>query len=269
MNHPLKTLDLLAQQIRDMETANRPVGERISSGCASIDRCLPAGGYACGSMVELVRMVPGSGILSLALMLAKQTMAKGKYLLVLDPQKQLFPPAMKSLGIPLERMIVLHPSNHSDAVWAMDQGLRCSAVGAVIAELGHLEDRVARRLQLATEQGGGLGILLRDRFASKSHPSWADVQWLIREGHSFQESNLQESRRGSAETRIDPPRWIDLMLTRCVGGRVGHRLTVGIDANGKWVEAPINGKAYHEQSSTVRLAAELAKPANRRREVAG
>jgi hypothetical protein len=42
-----------------------------------------------------------------------------------------------------------------------------------------------------------------------------------------------------------------------------------MDANGKWVEAPIKSKANHEQASTLRLAAELAKPANRRREVAG
>lgn len=264
MNHPLKTLDLLAQQIREMETANRPTGESLSSGCASMDRCLPNRGYACGSMIELVRTVPGSGVSSLALMIAKQAIEKGKYLLVLDTQKQLYPPAIKSLGVPLERIIVLHPNNHTDAVWAMDQGLRCSAVGAVIAEIGHLEDRVARRLQLATEQGGGLGILLRDRFASKSHPSWADVQWLVRESRE-----AQEGTASFRDASVDPPRWVDLMLTRCVGGRVGARLTIGIDSSGKWVEAPIKSKAYDEQASTLRLAAELAKPANRRREVAG
>jgi protein ImuA len=264
MNHPLKTLDLLAQQIREMETANRPTGESLSSGCASMDRCLPNRGYASGSMIELVRTGPGSGVSSLALMIAKQAIEKGKYLLVLDTQKQLYPPAIKSLGVPLERIIVLHPNNHTDAVWAMDQGLRCSAVGAVIAEIGHLEDRVARRLQLATEQGGGLGILLRDRFASKSHPSWADVQWLVRESRE-----AQEGTASFRDASVDPPRWVDLMLTRCVGGRVGARLTIGIDSSGKWVEAPIKSKAYDEQASTLRLAAELAKPANRRREVAG
>jgi hypothetical protein len=193
-------------------------------------------------------------------MIAKKAIEKGKYLLVLDSQKQLYPPALQSLGIPLERVIVLHPGNHTDAVWAMDQGLRCSAVGAVIAEVGQLEDRVARRLQLATEQGGGLGILLRDRLASRSHPSWADIQWLVRESQ-------ESSASGSAS--VDSPRWLDLMLTRCVGGRVGARLTIGMDANGKWVEASIKTKANHEQASTLRLAAELAKPANRRREVAG
>ena len=261
MNHPSKTLDLLAQQIREMETANRPSVESIGSGCASMDRCLPNRGYACGSMIELVRTAPGAGVSSLALMIAKQAIEKGKYLLVLDSQKQLYPPALQSLGVPLERVIVIHPGNHTDAVWAMDQGLRCSAVGAVIAEVGQLEDRVARRLQLATEQGGGLGILLPDRLASRSHPSWADIQWLVREA--------QESPALGSDALIDSPRWLDLMLTRCVGGRVGARLTIGMDANGKWVEAPNKSKANHEQASTLRLAAELAKPANRRREVAG
>ena len=41
-------LEQLSRQIREMETAGRPDKERISSGCHTMDRHLPGGGYARG-----------------------------------------------------------------------------------------------------------------------------------------------------------------------------------------------------------------------------
>ncbi|HUP77896.1 MAG TPA: hypothetical protein VM260_04975, partial [Pirellula sp.] len=177
---PVQKLEQLSRQIREMETAGRPAQECISSGCSTMDRHLPNGGYARGSMLELLRNGPGSGVSSIALMMARQAIVDGKYLVVVDPQRQFYPPAMKSLGIPLERVIALQPANHADAIWGLAQVLRCPAVGAVIAELGTLEERISRKLQLAAEQGGGLGIFLRDARSARSQPSWADVQWLVR-----------------------------------------------------------------------------------------
>ena len=43
----------LAQEIRSLETAQRPQGIYVSSGSESMDRCLPNCGYAAGSLVEL------------------------------------------------------------------------------------------------------------------------------------------------------------------------------------------------------------------------
>jgi protein ImuA len=265
MNSSLQTLELLSQQIRDMETVNRPVRAGISSGSRAMDRLLPCGGYACGSMLELVRNQSGSGAFSLALMIAKQAMVNGKYLIVLDPYRQLYPVALPALGIPIERVIALQPNHHADAIWSMDQAFRCSAVGAVIAEVGHLEDRAARRLQLAAEQGGGLGILMRDPVSARNQPSWSDVQWMVRKSTSRFASALSSTQLSSTQDA----RWFDMELMRCNGGRAGARLTVGIDASGQWIEAPTRNEARHEHASTVHLAAELAKPAHRRHEAAG
>ncbi len=255
-------LEQLSRQIREMETAGRPAQECISSGCRTMDRHLPHGGYARGSMLELLRSGPGSGVSSIALMIARQAIVDGKYLVVIDPQRQFYPPAMKSLGIPLERVIALQPANHADAIWGLAQVLRCSAVGAVVAEVGPLEDRVARKLQLAAEQGGGLGVFLRDARSARSQPSWADVQWLVR-------SATPEHNTHNLEMQHQDVRWFNLELARCSGGRTGARLTVGVNGHGQWIDAPTIQGARREHASALHLAAQLAQPARRSREIAG
>jgi protein ImuA len=255
-------MERLTRQIRDMETAGRPDQARISSGCRAMDRHLPQGGYARGSMLELLRSGSGSGVTSLALLIARQAIVDGKYLVVVDPQRQFYPPAMKSLGIPLERVIALQPANHADAIWGLAQVLRCSAVGAVIAEVGTLEDRIARKLQLATEQGGGLGVFIRDALSARSQPSWADVQWLVR-------AATPAPHLRSLEMQQQDTRWFHLELTRCSGGRTGARISLGVNGHGQWIDAPQNQGARHEHASAMHLAAQLAQPTRRSREIAG
>lgn len=290
----LDRVSRLSREIRTLETAGRPGGVRVSSGSVGMDRCLPGGGYAKGSMLELVHggmshrrgLFCGMGLMGLGVRIAKEWVSDGKYLVILDRDRQFYAPGVAAMGVPLERLIVLQPSSESDAIWGMDQALRNSAVGAVVAWVHRLEDRVARRLQLATEHGGGLGVLLRDFHSSRTSPSWSDVQWRVR--GSDRPPN-RDSRRADAHAscRADAhaschadahasrhavdwrKRWYDMELTRAIGGRVGSRLRLGIDACGEWVEESRESGASHEQKSSLHLAAQLAQPARSRREMAG
>ncbi len=254
----------LSREIRTLETAGRPTGSLISSGCPAMDACLPGGGYALGSMVELVHggggcrhaemPVRGVGTLSLAMRLGMEAMAGGKYMVLIDHQRQFYIPGVLGLGVPSERLIVLQPKTDADAIWGIDQSLRNTAVGAVVAMLHRLEDRVARRLQLATEQGGGLGILVRDAQAARRYPSWSEVQWRVR-------AALPVS---SWQTR-----WFDMELSRASGARVGTHVRVGLGSRGEWVMASEKVGNPHEATGALHLAAQLAQPALRRRHVAG
>jgi len=256
----------LSNEIRALETAGRPGGVRVSSGSVAMDRCLPGGGYAKGSMLELVHggmshrrgLFCGMGLMGLGVRIAKEWIADGRYLVILDRDRQFYAPGVAAMGVPLERLIVLQPSSESDAIWGMDQALRNSAVGAVVAWVHRLEDRVARRLQLATEQGGGLGVLLRDFHSSRTSPSWSDIQWRVRGSDRVSDNAVDWQKR-----------WYEMELTRVVGGRIGSRLRLGIDACGDWIEESRESGASHEQKSSLHLAAQLAQPARSRREMAG
>jgi hypothetical protein len=81
-----------------------------------------------------------------------------------DPRGEIYPPALAALGFDLTRTYLLRTINDADEAWAVAECLRCRGVGAVIAQpsasrrMSRIE---ARRLQLAAETGGSVGILLR------------------------------------------------------------------------------------------------------------
>lgn len=249
----------LAQEIRSLETAQRPQGIYVSSGSESMDRCLPNCGYAAGSLVELICERPshfsGWGGLSLALRIARSWLDDGKYLVIVDSHRRLCAPSLAALKIPLERIIVIRTDNASDWVWGLDQALRSRAVGALITPVKDLEDRSARRLQLAVEQGGGLGILLRDRVSASRYPSWAEVQWQVRSA---------ASKDQATGPRVMMQRWFDLELLRAPGRQSNRRIRLGIDSQGEWIGC--DERKYPQ--SAEHLAAQLAMATPRRRDMA-
>jgi hypothetical protein len=96
-----------------------------------------------------------------------------------DPAGTFYPPAVRGMGIGFEQMYVLRP-RAADLVWATAECLRCPGVGAVVALVGQRLTRVeVRRLQLAAEQGSGVGVLLRPDAAGAADTYAAATRWLV------------------------------------------------------------------------------------------
>lgn len=154
----------------------------ISSGCPSLDQALPEKGFRSGTLVEWLAAGDGSGAAMLALLAASQACRQEGAVVVLDRTGEFYPPAAVGLGIEPRRLIVVYPGSKADHDWALDQSLRCSAVAAVVAWPdalgGTLDGRTFRRLQLAAEEGGSLGLLIRPETVRRQ-PSWADVRLLV------------------------------------------------------------------------------------------
>ena len=188
-------IDDLRRRIEQLETGgpNRDgvdVDDRIdtddavvSSGCAGLDRLLRWRGFRRGSLVEWLADGEGSGAATLAMISARLACDKtetreAKALVVVDRRSAFYPPGAVNLGIELQRLIVVQPANKADNDWALDQALRCLGVGAVLTWQRKLAGRTFRRLQLAAEQSGVLGLLIRPATA-RSEPSWAGVRLLV------------------------------------------------------------------------------------------
>ena len=93
----------------------------------------------------------------------------------------IYGPGGDLFGLPSSKLLIVKAPRPLDALWAMEEGLKCRALSSVVAELpndGSVADLTAtRRLTLAAREGGGFGFLLRHRPAPLT--SSAETRWEI------------------------------------------------------------------------------------------
>jgi len=198
----------LAQRIEEIET--RPQKRSaLALDQVGLEQVLPA--LPAGSLVELLSEVPGSGAWTLGLLLAAHSCER-RALVVADLRRSFYLPAAARLGVDLGRTIILRPRSWPDACAAIEQSLRCPAVGAVIGRCQALRTVDLRRLQLAAEAGGGLGLLLLPS-QFRRVPSFAALRLLV-------------SPVSAGEARL---RRFQVEILRCRGGKEGQSVVLEID----------------------------------------
>lgn len=90
----------------------------------------------------------------------------------------LYGPGLDLIGLETERLLVARVAKPVDALFAMEEALKCRALAIVVAEVNHDVDLTAtRRLTLAAREGGALGLLLRHKPART--PSAARTRWQV------------------------------------------------------------------------------------------
>ena len=161
--------------------ANRQV---LPFGIDEIDDRLPGGGLARGALHEVFAADAGIATAFCALLagrLAKD--AENASILwcerpwTLDAGA-LYGPALLQFGIDPARLILVRVRRDNDALWAMEEGLRCGQVAAVVGELDDISLTASRRLQLAAEETGVTALSLRSK-VDKPPPSAAATRWRL------------------------------------------------------------------------------------------
>jgi protein ImuA len=103
---------------------------------------------------------------------------------------EIYGPGCDHFGLPASRLLVVRVSRPLDALWAMEEALKCGALATVIAELpkdGAIANLTAtQRLTLAARQGGGFGFLLRHRPSPLT--STAETRWQVAGARSRSDS---------------------------------------------------------------------------------
>lgn len=200
----------------------------ISTGVDGLDALLPAGGFRAGSIAEWIAGDEGAGAMTLASRAGWEACRNGRSFVVIDPSKEIQPPALLRWGLPGCRLLVIHPTHRRETLWAWEECLRCRGVGAVMGSLDRLIGHEGRRLMLAAERGNTLGLLIRPRLAVRT-PTWGDERLWVE----------PVARCGADEEQR--------VRVRHLRSRHG--------AEGKSVELCID-----EQACVVRLATELGHP---------
>src|SRR5215469_5441496 len=220
---PAARIDRLRRQLCALEAATGLAGDcgvPLALGHPVIDGAL-GGGLSAGALHEVAaareaETAAASGFaLALAARMTSWRGASRKHVLWIAEDLSLaengapYGPGLDGIGIAPERLITVAAARERDVLWAMEEALRCRAVGMVIGEMRPRDiDQVAtRRLALAAAAGNARGLILRT--APDDGPSAAATRWIIGAAPSL---NAEHSHG------VGPPR----LLARLVRNRRGH-----------------------------------------------
>ena len=185
-------------------------GKAFRTGLVALDALAPRQGFARGAVHELLMPVALGRPMFAALVLAKSaarrnedlgqnkhqtsnkrirvqgsmfdvqrsTFAPSRPIIWCDPAAEFYPPAAAAAGVSLNNLYLLHPKTIADQSWAVAECLRCPGVAAVVVAARGLSRIEARRLQLAAERGGGVGIVMRPA-GNGSDQYAAATRWLV------------------------------------------------------------------------------------------
>ncbi len=162
--------------------------ESLPFGIPEIDEHLPWGGLAAGAVHEILDgdgptsnsttkiggALNGAVTAFAAALAGKAQRARARPIVWIaprtGPRESLYAPGLAGFGLdPADLIAVRIPLSRQEgggdfaatALWAMEEALRAPTVGLVCAEIEEMSLTASRRLQLAAETGGGLGLLLR------------------------------------------------------------------------------------------------------------
>jgi protein ImuA len=176
-------LAVLRARVAQLEGANwARHGDEPIPVCDGL--ALPSGGLARAALHEVLAGVPGCGAAFAAVLLAH---SGGTVLWISGVGDPLlaWPPGLARCGLDPAQLIYVQAERSVDALWAMEEALRCPAISGALLALGGekepatLDLTATRRLQLAAEAGGALGLLLRPDAGESLGPSAAATRWRV------------------------------------------------------------------------------------------
>ena len=151
--------------------AGSPPGRPWPLGVGALDDALPEGGLAPDGLHEAAGASAADGPAAaafLATLLVRHARAGERGPVLVCQSRggaarfgRLHGPGWRDLGLEPADLLVLRAHREKDVPWAMEEGLRCGALAAVLAEAGSIEFTVSRRLALAAAEGATPALLLR------------------------------------------------------------------------------------------------------------
>jgi hypothetical protein len=133
--------------------------DTVPTGHIELDAVLPGGGWPRGALTELLVERPGIGELRFLLPALSLLAREDRWLAFIAPPYQLYVPSLAGSGIDPARLVCVRTSSPREQLWAAEQAMRSNACAAVVMWPAQLDEKAARRFQLAAEEGRCFGVL--------------------------------------------------------------------------------------------------------------
>ncbi|MDB5375368.1 MAG: hypothetical protein JWP04_4010 [Belnapia sp.] len=184
--------------------------------CAPIDQTLPGGGLARAALHEVVAGDRTAAAGFCALVLARAAASGGRVLwIAADPMAR--PRGLGRFGLAPADLVLVWAPVAADALWAMEEALRCPGVAGALLELPEAawDPTLGRRLRDAAGTGGAIGLLLRpDGPAAAAEVPETLTRWRV----GGLGSSALSGQGGTPD--LGDPCW-QVELLRCHGTRPG------------------------------------------------
>jgi protein ImuA len=206
---PRRDTALIASLRREIgRVALRPHGV-LPFGLAAIDAHLPGGGLARGALHE-VEGEAGARIGFAACLAGRLQRQLGQPVVWVSSRPELYGPGLARLGLDPGRLLLVRAARPADLLWAFEEALRTPGIAAVIGEAHALDAVAGRRLQLAAQAGGALGLLLLHK--ESGNVPGAVTRWQVRAAQSMSDLPGLGPTRWQADLRrcrgAEPASWL-------------------------------------------------------------
>jgi protein ImuA len=191
---------------------------------AGVDDRLPNGGLACGHLHEAIEAGAAGQYAGLATLFVAGIAARmqGPVLWCLRG-RDLFAPALARVGLHPDRVIFCETWKDRDVLPAMEEGLKCGGLAAVVGEVSKLSLNASRRLQLCAGESGVTALIIRRwSNATETEPNATATRWRIAPHPSPPVSGFDGLAR----------QWWQLDLLRVRGGEPFSCVVEACDATG-------------------------------------
>jgi len=132
----------------------------LDTGFTELNQLLRSGGWPRSSLIEIQVDEWGQGELQILLPMMAALSQQKKQLAWIAPPYTPYAPALHAAGVDLDYLLIIEQSDAADIAWAAEKCLRHAAAALVIFCLPLADARHIRRLQVAADTGGNIGVLL-------------------------------------------------------------------------------------------------------------
>ncbi len=152
---------------------------RLPTGYPRLDELF--GGWPGDGLTELLADRHGIGEARILLpALAKLSREQVRWVCWIAPPYIPYAPALAAAGVEVGRVLLIHPKDHRDLLWATEQALKSGLSSAVLCWPSiRLRGRDVQRLRMAARRGGSAGFVFRG-LAEAEAPSAADLRLMLR-----------------------------------------------------------------------------------------
>jgi cell division inhibitor SulA len=145
--------------------------DALPTGFAELNHQIALGGWPLRGGVEVLG--DNSNANSMAIFLpAMITLSKQKrWQAFIAPPHMPYAPMLNARGVATEQILMVHPKDREERLWATEQAIRSTTCSVVFSWLGTGEYRYAelRKLQLAATENDTLVVLFRPTHAAEQH----------------------------------------------------------------------------------------------------